>query len=51
MDLLLTIGGIIAGIIVVVLLLAIVAPKQYTLQRSIIINKPREDVFDYVKYL
>ncbi|MFD0766548.1 SRPBCC family protein [Mucilaginibacter lutimaris] len=51
MDTLTTIIGIFAGIIVVVLLLAAIAPKSYSVQRSIIINKPRQQVFDYVKYL
>lgn len=51
MDTLTTIIGIFAGIIVVVLILAAVAPKGYNIQRSIIINKPRQLVFDYVKYL
>jgi uncharacterized protein YndB with AHSA1/START domain len=51
MDILLTVAGIIAGIIVLVLILATVAPKAYTVQRSINIAKPRKLVFDYVKYL
>ncbi|MES2268086.1 MAG: SRPBCC family protein [Bacteroidota bacterium] len=51
MDTLTTIIGIFAGIIVVVLLLAAIAPKAYNIQRSIIINKPRQQVFDYIKYL
>ncbi|GGH09319.1 SRPBCC family protein [Mucilaginibacter phyllosphaerae] len=51
MDTLTTIAGIFAGIIVIVLLLAAIAPKAYAIQRSIIINKPRRQVFDYVKYL
>ena len=51
MDSVLTILGILAGIIVVLLILALIAPKAYTIQRSIIINKPRQQVFEYVKYL
>ncbi|MEB0302857.1 polyketide cyclase, partial [Mucilaginibacter sp. 5C4] len=50
-DTVMTIIGVFAGIIVVVLLLAAIAPKGYNIQRSIIINKPRQLVFDYVKYL
>ncbi|RYU89428.1 polyketide cyclase [Mucilaginibacter terrigena] len=50
-DTLLTIAGILAGIIVIVIVLALIAPKAYTIQRSIIINKPRQQVFDYIKYL
>jgi len=51
MNTLLTIFGIIAGIVVVVLIVAAVAPKDYNVQRSIIINKPRQEVFAYIKYL
>lgn len=51
MDTLLTIVGIFAGIIVVVVVLAIIAPKRYNVQRSIVINKPRQTVFDYIKFL
>jgi hypothetical protein len=46
-----TILGIFAGIIVVVLVLALIAPKAYNVNRSIIINAPRQQVFDYIKYL
>lgn len=48
MDTLSTILGIIGAIVVVVLL---VAPKEYEVQRSIIINKPRQQIFDYIKFL
>jgi len=51
MDTLTTVIGIFVGIIFVVLLLAAIAPKAYVVQRSIIINKPRQQVFNYVKYL
>ncbi|MBL4676334.1 MAG: SRPBCC family protein [Mucilaginibacter sp.] len=51
MDTLHTIIGIFAGIIVVVIILAMIAPKRYNVQRSIIINKPRQAVFDYIKFL
>jgi uncharacterized membrane protein len=51
MDTLTTILGIIAGIVVVVLALAALAPKAYSVQRSIIINKPRQQIFNYIRYL
>jgi uncharacterized membrane protein len=51
MDTLTTILGIFAGIIVVVLVLAVIAPKEYGVQRSIIINRPRQQIFDYIKFL
>jgi len=47
----LTILGIIAGIIVVLLIVAAISPKGYSLQRTTVINKPVADVLDYVKYL
>ena len=50
-DTVTTILGIFAGIIVVVLVLALIAPKAYNVNRSIIINAPRQQVFDYIKYL
>jgi uncharacterized protein YndB with AHSA1/START domain len=50
-DTLMTILGIIAGIIAVVLLLALIAPKAYSVQRSLVINRPRQQIFDYIKYL
>jgi hypothetical protein len=46
MQLLLYILAVIALILIV---LIIVAPKQYSVNRSIIINKPIEDVFRYLK--
>jgi uncharacterized protein YndB with AHSA1/START domain len=50
-DIVTTILGIFAGIIVVVLVLALIAPKAYNVNRSIIIKAPRQQVFDYIKYL
>jgi hypothetical protein len=37
------------GILALLVLLAIVAPKKYELNRSIIINRPVSEVFQYVK--
>lgn len=51
MDTLTTILGIFAGIIAVVLVLALIAPKKYAVQRSIIINRSRQQIFDYIKFL
>jgi uncharacterized membrane protein len=51
MSILLTILSIIAAIIALVLIVALVAPKGYSLQRSIVINKPLGQVFEYVKLL
>lgn len=43
--------AVIAGIIILLLLLGLVAPKGYTIEREIIINKPTNDVFHYIKHL
>ncbi len=38
-------------IIAVVLITALFVKKDYTITRSIVINKPKTEVFNYVKYL
>jgi hypothetical protein len=38
-------------IIAIPLIAAIFIKKEYTVERDIVINKPKEDVFNYVKYL
>jgi hypothetical protein len=45
------IGFSILGIIVLALIVAAVADKQYSVEREITINAPHQEVFDYVKYL
>lgn len=47
----LTFLEVIAGIIAVLLIIAAISRKGYSLQRSLVINKPADVVFDYVKYL
>ena len=42
---------IILAIIVVIVILGMVAPKHYEVNRSIIVNKPIAEVFSYLKYL
>jgi uncharacterized membrane protein len=39
------------GLIVLVLVAALFLKKEYTVERSIAINKPKAQVYDYVKYL
>jgi hypothetical protein len=51
MDILTTILGIIAAIIIIGLLLAFIAHREYAVQRSIIINKPRQQIFNYIRLL
>lgn len=46
-----TVLYILGGIILLVLLLALIAPKTYHVSRSIIIDKPRAHVFDYARSL
>lgn len=41
----------IIGVIVLLLVVAIFVPKDYTVERQIVINKPVTEVFDYIKYL
>lgn len=39
------------GIIVLALLIALFLPKEYAVEREIIINQPKDSVFNYVKLL
>ncbi len=42
---------ILAGIVALVILLAIIAPKNYNVSRSTVVNKDKTTVFEYLKYL
>ena len=42
---------VVIAIIGVIVLLAIIAPKSYNVSRSIKINKPLGEVFDFIKYV
>ena len=42
---------VVAGIIVLFLLVALFVRKDYVIKRDIVINKPKEVVFNYIKYL
>ena len=42
---------IILSIIVIVLILGLLAPKHYEVNRSIVVNKPISEVFNYLKYV
>ena len=42
---------VLAVIVAIPLVLALFVSNEYTVQRSVQINKPRQDVFNYVKYL
>ena len=41
----------ILGIIVLLLVVALFVKKEYAVEREIAINKPKQEVFDYVKFL
>jgi hypothetical protein len=51
MNILITILLTIAGIVALLLILALFAKKQYAIGRDITINKPTGEVFSYLKYL
>lgn len=42
---------ILAGFLVLIIILAAIAPKTYNVHRSITIDKPKEIVFEYMRYL
>ena len=42
---------ILGAIVLLIIILAIIAPKSYDVNRSIVINKPLTDVFAYLKLL
>jgi len=42
---------VVCGIIAVIVFLSLVAPKSYNVSRSITINKPITEVFNYLKYI
>lgn len=46
-----TIFYILGGIIVLILILSLIAPKAYNVFRTIEINKPISEVFEHLKYL
>ncbi|MCD2260828.1 SRPBCC family protein [Psychroserpens luteolus] len=42
---------ILGGIVALIILLALIAPKHYKVDRSIIIDKPLPEVFNYLKHI
>ncbi|WJJ97926.1 SRPBCC family protein [Algibacter luteus] len=42
---------ILIALVIVIVFLALVAPKNYELKRSIVINKSLPEVFEYLKYI
>lgn len=51
MHILFIILGILIGLVALFFILAIIAPKSYALERSIIINRPVDHVFAYILLL
>jgi uncharacterized protein YndB with AHSA1/START domain len=51
MKILKRIGIAIVAIIALLLIVALFIPKEYTITRSVVINKPKAEVFDFVKHI
>lgn len=51
MSIVLTIISVIAALIVLMLIIALFVKKDYNIIREVNINKPNEQVFEYIKYL
>lgn len=41
----------ILGLLVLALVVALFVKKEYVVEREVVINKPRQEVYDYLKYL
>jgi len=51
MNILMIILTVIAILIALLLILALFTKKEYTIEREITINKPKQEVFNFIKYL
>jgi hypothetical protein len=51
MNIILTILTVVAGIIVLLLIIAVFIKREHYVMRETIINAPRQKVFDYIKFL
>jgi uncharacterized protein YndB with AHSA1/START domain len=51
MNIVITIVIILAGIIALLLIIALLSKKAYTIQREVIINAPTQKVFDFLKQI
>lgn len=51
MSILLTIIGIIAGVVILLLIIALFTKKEYSVVREIVINSPVQQVFNYIRLL
>lgn len=44
-------GIFILSLVVILLVIALFIKKEYTVERSVVVHKPRTEVYEYVKYL
>lgn len=51
MSIVVTILLVLAGIVVLFLLVALLVKKEFSLQKEIVIARPKQEVFDYVKLI
>lgn len=51
MKILKRIGLAILGLIVLLLVVALFVNKEYTVEKGVVVNKSKQEVFDYVKYV
>ncbi|MDP4262685.1 MAG: SRPBCC family protein [Bacteroidota bacterium] len=51
MNILMTILLVLAGIIVLLLLIALLSKKDFSIEKQITIHKPKQQVFDYLKII
>ena len=51
MNIFLLILLILAGLIALIFIIALVAPKDYNVTRDIVINRPRMEVFNYARMI
>lgn len=51
MNILFTILLVIAALVALILIVALFTRKNYSIQRSIVIQKPRQEVFQYIRHL
>ena len=50
MNILITVILVLVGIIVLILIIAFFTKKGYVIEREVVIEKPKDDVFNYVKF-
>jgi uncharacterized protein YndB with AHSA1/START domain len=51
MNILVTVPLVIVGIIALLLIIGLFSKKGYIIERSVLINKPKQEVFNYVKLM